>query len=217
MYDFSGLYGPVKLTVFNKLDKPLVLDLNKSALIINDKAVGLNSGKIELEASSVGSRGFATTNTSIVGTATLAPGMVFIPAGTYVTQTPLVIMDKNFDNIGDDKFQRRRYNEGRSDQYSVKAADFTRDSSPLVFRTYITFAQPDSARPAFTQQHSFYVSEVRQTTLKPSNLMDYDPTQGDLFYVSKMNQGAYAAGWTAGIAVALTLAAVSANNRGSAN
>jgi hypothetical protein len=221
VYDFSGRNGTVKLTVFNKLDKPLVLDLNRSALIVNDKAVGFYSGRMELNASlnasSVGSRNFAITNGDIVGTATLAPGMVFIPAGTYVTQTPLAITDKNFDNIGDDKFQRRRYNEGRSDQYSVKAADFTRDSSPLVFKTYITLVQPDSASLAFTQQHSFYVSEVRQTTLKPSNLMDYDPTQGDLFFVSKMNQGAYAAGWTAGIAVALTMMAVSAHNGGTTN
>src|SRR5882724_1485307 len=51
VYDFNGLNGPMKITVYNKLNKPLQMDLNRSVMIVNNNAIGLNSGSLEVSGS----------------------------------------------------------------------------------------------------------------------------------------------------------------------
>jgi hypothetical protein len=125
----------------------------------------------------------------------------------------VVLADKNLENIPEDSFRRVKYPEGDAWQYQLKTASFTRESSPLLFRTYLTFISADSSRKEMTRQHSFYVSEIRQTTVNPANF-GYE-AKGDQFFVSRQNKGAYAAGWVAATAVVAAAAAVSANNKSS--
>jgi len=217
-YDFNGSNGPVHITVFNKLDKPLLIDMNRSALIVNDKAISFYSGKVELMASLNTSTyrsyipGIVSTSSGTVSaTGTLPAGMIFIPSGSYITQSPLVITNQNLENIPDDKFHTERYTADDQSVYKMKTAGFTAASSPLVFRTYLTFVQDDADKKAITWQHSFYVSEVKQSTAGPYNVNFSNA--GDQFYVSKVNNGAQVAGTAAVVAVVATAAAVGANNR----
>lgn len=179
VYDFNGLNGPMKITVYNKLDKPLQLDLNRSVMIANHNAIGLNSGSVEVSGSisttSTG-RGAGTASGTVSASTTLPQGMLFIPSGTFVTRSTLPVVEKTFDGI------------------QGGTAHFTPESSPLAFNTLLTFVQPDAPQQAITRQHSFYVSEIRQTTVNPNHLDYTKRAEGDEPYASKMNKGAYAAG-----------------------
>lgn len=197
VYDFHGGNGPVRITAYNKLDRPLLLDLNRSVLIINNKAIGLNTGKIEVEGSistSVNTTGgFSTASASgSVGAATVLPqGQMFIPGGTFISYTATVsLADRTFDNIPAGAFNAETVTTDDSFAHGLKTAHFAAGESPLAFRTMLTFMQPGSDIKESVWQNSFYVSAVVQTAARPEK-MGYDTgPNGDRFYVSKTRKGA---------------------------
>jgi len=208
-YNFSGNSGPLELTVFNKWDKPLLVDLNRSALIINDKAVSFYTGRVELSGTVSGNsfgwgNGVRTSSGTIDATATLPAGVIFIPAGAYITKTPLYITDKALENIPDEKFHKVKYTADDLTEYQLKTADFTREESPMVFKTYLTFYQADMGKGEMVQQHTFYVSEVCQAPAGASASMANG--NGDRFCISEQKPGSGAAGAVV-VAAALVAAA----------
>lgn len=199
IYDFNGCNGPVQLTVYNKLDRPLLADLNRSALVINERAFGFNSGKVELSGSAEafsqrvrspwpGRYSYSDVNLS----GTLPAGIVFIPSGSYIIESPLAITDHNLNNIPDSLFRPQRFTGVDLSTYKMQTASFTQDSSPLVFRTYITFIEQGADKKEIVRQHTFYVSEVRQSTAGPF-IFNFS-NDGNQFYVSDMSHGAPPAG-----------------------
>jgi hypothetical protein len=215
-YNFNGRNGPVQVTVFNKLSKPLLVDLNRSALIINDKAVAFNNNQMEINGYVNGSsiqwtRGVSTSSGNIHATATLPAGVMFIPAGSFIAQSTLVITDKNFEDIPDDQFRKERYTADDMTEHRIKTADFTKEASPLSFRTYLTLMTDDDDRKEFVQQHSFYISQVKQTLAGPGTI-DFS-NAGDQFYVSKPNSGTQAAVGAA-VVTALVVGAAAAHGSG---
>src|SRR4029078_402442 len=54
---------------------------------------------------------------------------------------------------------------------------FTRNDSPVKFRTYLTFIGDNGT---FTVDHDFYVSEILETKAKPENIYH---SEGDRYYL----------------------------------
>jgi hypothetical protein len=96
LYDFNGLNGPMKVTMYNKLDRPLMLDLNKCVLIMNDEAVGLNNGSVQVSnsvsVSTIGTSSVASGSSD--ASAILPQGSLFIPSHTYVTRSTVLVDDE---------------------------------------------------------------------------------------------------------------------------
>ena len=214
VYDFNGLSGPMKITVYNKLDKPLQMDLNRSVMIVNNNAIGLNSGSVEvsgsISATSTGG-GTSTASGSVSASTVLPQGIVFIPPGTFISRSTLPVVAKTFDRIPAGEFLEENDNADTSSRM-LKTAHFNRESSPLAFSTLLTFVQPDAPQTTITRQHSFYVSEIKQTTVNPYHLDYAKRAEGDELYISKPNKSAFTAGGIATLAVLVLLGFIIGNN-----
>lgn len=197
-YCFKGESAPINITIFNKTDRPLYLDWNRSALIINNLAVsyagkninfgGRNDNTTYGSGYSYGNNdqfysSYSNTQGNFSGNAELPRNISFIPPKTMISEKTLNIQ------IGLDDLDKNIYKEQimankNSDTYRIKRANFSENDTPLRFKSYLTiFSNPD--RPMIFEQE-FYISNVIKTnginpTSLPANLND----RGDWFYIEK--------------------------------
>jgi len=161
------------------MNKSLQLDLGRSSLIVNDKAISLYSSSIQMNTIN---RGIVTVNTN------LPQQVLFIPSHTYIDVVPINLTDQFFDYIPDEKYVKTSYfNYDNILPEKLRIAKFTQEESPLVFKTYLTFIAPDSVQKEFVQEHHFYITEIVKTPLKPAEFRYAQSPNGDKFYVSRTN------------------------------
>ncbi len=68
----------------------------------------------------------------------------------------------------------------------VKAAYFTKDNSPLSFKSYLTlYTTTDQVIKPLAFQHDFYISKSIRTQANPKNVAEYQNRSPDLFYTQK--------------------------------
>ena len=208
-YHFYGNKGPLHLTIFNRMNHGMQVDFSRSALIMNDKAISLYSGDIQLNGTMDGhsiewTKNFSSLQGSISAKASLPQAVLFIPAHTYIDVTPITLTNQFFDTIPASKFVKSDflYNEGLSSRV-IKTASFNQSESPLAFKTYLTFISQEPAHKEFVQQHSFYVSEIVKAACRPGDFGYMQSPNGDKFYVSRTHGN----GAGTGLLVATALAA----------
>lgn len=209
VYNFNGMNAPINLQVKNKLDKPVYIDWQRSALVINDKAISYYPSEIpvtgSISASSFLGKGGAYSYASLNATAKLPENIQFIPPQTYITKTPLGVTNKFFNDISDSFFIRTNIllNDGTSQP--VKKAVFNTSNSFLKFKTYLTVIIEDSIPHPVAYQQSFFVSELFNTTVNPKKIVINK--QGDYMYVRKTTAFGTGFGIVAGIAALTAVAA----------
>src|SRR4051812_46882763 len=49
VYNFNGANAPINITIQNKLQKPVYIDWQRSALIVNDKAISYVLSELKIE------------------------------------------------------------------------------------------------------------------------------------------------------------------------
>ena len=114
-------------------------------------------------------------------TATLPADMDFIPPQTFISKELMGITNQGIDKLPDSAFQRKRVRTTVEGHQYIKLASFTPESSPLVFRSYLTIMVGDTLPKPAVYQHCFYVSELVLTERAPGYLAGYK--RGDRFYV----------------------------------
>lgn len=206
-YNFFGSNGPVQMEIHNKTDKAVMLDMNRSALVMNNKATTFHSGDIKLSGTSSGSSLDLTRNWSIErgsfsATGTQQPNALFIPAHSFVTLTPLNLTTAFTDTIPKSQFRKTSLAFATGGTAPALYINFSRDQSPMVFSTHLTFITSDTERKEYTQRHNFYVAEVIKTSFRPDNLEYSSLYNGDKFYISRTRG--------AGVATAIALTGLAA-------
>lgn len=215
-YHFYGNRGPLHLTIYNRMDQGLQVDLSRSALVVKDKAVSLYSGDLQMTGISQANaiewtKGFSSSRGSIMARASLPQPMLFIPAHTYIEVTPISLTNDFFDTIPDAKFIKSDFlNKDRDGETSrvIKTASFSQAESPLLFKTYITFILPEARQKEFVKAHTFYIAEIIKAPFRPGDFEYMQSPNGDKFYVS-LTKGS---GIGTGLLVATVLAASAATN-----
>jgi len=198
-YSFYGQDAPVTVNVYNKLDNPIYVDWEKSALIIGDKAVSYTpdnvsiNGSINAETNSyklynpaLGNPSYTTGNINAV--ANLPKHTTFLPPHSQGSNTS-VHLANGFLQIPDSAFTKVRMlhiDEGMSTLEKVKTANFEKLNSPLVFKSYLTLylVNGNDVKPV-TYQQDFYVSKTFTTLKGPENFQGYEQKRGDYFILSK--------------------------------
>jgi hypothetical protein len=216
-YNFFGSNGPVQMEIHNKTDKAVMLDMNRSALVVNNKATTFHSGDISLNGTSSGSsldltRNWSVERGSFSATGTQQPNALFIPARSFVTFTPLNLTNEFTDTIPKSRFQKTSLAFATGGTAPAVYANFSQDQSPMVFSTYLTFVTSDMERKEYTLRHNFYVAEVIKTSFRPDNLEYSSLYNGDKFYISR-TRGAGAATVIALTGLAAGTAAITNNNK----
>ncbi|MVN90707.1 hypothetical protein [Mucilaginibacter aquatilis] len=200
-YSFYGPNAPVSIKVYNKLDKPIYVDWQRSALIIGDKAISYTPGKIDISGTidartdnyNYGNRGLIFSNPSyttgqINAVANLPKDLSFLPPHTQSTNTSLVLT-KAFLDIPQEQFTQEvlDYKDNYLyKQISIKAATFDKANTPLLFKSYLTLYMVNGteAHPvAYSQE--FFVSKTYTTIDNPKNLLLFKNERGDYFFNKK--------------------------------
>ncbi len=215
-YHFYGNKGPLHLTIYNKMDKGLQVDLSRSALVVNERATSLYSGDIQMSGimhsnSIEWTKSISSTKGMITARGNLPQSVLFIPAHAYIDITPINVTDQFFDTIPDSKYVKSYYlNRDETQSKQIKTASFEQAGSPLIFKTYLTFILPEKDQKEFVKQHTFYISEIIRAPYSPGDFAYMQSPNGDKFYVSHTKGG----GVGVGIIAASALAASAATRSG---
>jgi len=211
-YNFFGENAPITINVFNKLNEPLYIDWQRSALIVGDQATSYLGDNLEINGNSTSSgasyptfydwRG-STSSGSFSGTAKIPRGLTFIPPKAKVTKTQLKLANLFYENIADSSYQAVELATFDGSTQRIKIRNYTANNTPLSFRSYLTFyllnQDTQEAKDIVFEQH-FYVNQVSKLTIDPSNMLIYKNKRGDVFF-NKQTKGKNAAIIAAVVAV----------------
>lgn len=195
MYDFSGEKGPVKISIYNKLKVPLYIDWAKSALIAADVRKSYSNKNASLDAELNGTEtrwmNSSSQTATIRGTITSGEVSEFIPPRAWAKESPLKLSADFF------QLPSQAGNTKHTNGAITKSVTYSREHSPLSFRSYLTLStHPDFSVPIHFD-HEFWISEITQTQSTPKNF----PIQANRFYIKKTNKtGPYVAGAAVGVA-----------------
>jgi len=179
-YLFSVHSNQMTISIFNKLKEPIEVDWNKSALISNEQAVSFYNPNIQFS----GTIDNANRVSLLTGTLADVNGSLVInqPSQFIFPNTSLAKMSRPISAVAkadiDIKGARAEKVEFSGKPYSVhlKKMKFEKDSTPLTFRTYLTFRTGEKEKQQeFKVEQSFYVTEIWQTRFDvydfPSNVL----------------------------------------------
>lgn len=212
-YSFFGENAPIQIAVQNKMAIPLYIDWSKSALILNDKAVSYSGNKVSIAGTfSADSysfyRGSRSSDGSINASADLPEGVTFIPPGSMIDRTPLYLTNSGLESFPDSAYKTKEYIYPAQGVIKVKSAYFTKDNSPLSFKSYLTlYTTADQVIKPLALQHDFYISKSIRTHSNPKNVAEYQNKSPDLFYTQKATGYGNVIG---GVAVATAVVGASA-------
>jgi hypothetical protein len=194
VYNFSGYNGPIKISIQNKLGVPVYIDWQRSAVVVNDKTVPYVPGEVKIEGSFQGSSynnkntgGYRVSSGNLQATAYLPPTVDFIPPRAIINKTTICITSGYNERIPDADFPKSKYPVLNGFTVNVKKAAFTEATSPLRFRSFITYAIGESGAKLFTFEHSFFVSEVMSSGNSPEMMFINIGSRGDQYYSSTSN------------------------------
>jgi len=194
VYNFYGWNLGVSISIQNKLNVPVYIDWQRSALIVNETTYSYAPGEMRIDGKIQGSSynsgysGYGVTDASLHASASLPSTIDFMPPRSSLTKTPLILTRRYLSGIPDSALHKTKYTPVKGVTVSVKEASFTRATSPLRFRSFITYMVAEPGSRPLTIEHSFYVSGIMNAMKGPSDMMK-SGDHGDRFFTSKATQG----------------------------
>ncbi|HVU53406.1 MAG TPA: hypothetical protein VHD83_00050 [Puia sp.] len=193
-YNFHGEGGPIAMTVYNKMDKPLFVNWKKSFVIHDGQAVCLFNNRVEVNGyvDGVSYRGIIpgtrVSSGNLYATFDLPEGMDMIPPGSYITKSlqATVLSSPVYNERFMDKTQAEKVTDFSGVTYKYKRYSFDQSASPLQFKSYLTFVAGTNPQE-FAISHSFYAQEVYLSGEVPDFFGFYKP-QGDQLFVKKTGE-----------------------------
>lgn len=166
-YSFEGHGGAINIEVFNRLDKPLIIDWKESSLILNGQSIPYWMDEALMNAEHVGYY--------ISGRISKPTSESFIPPNSAVVTRLVQVNPRSLDFDDSRQFEKVKYGDGVAKRYQ-----FLREDSPIDFRSYLSFKTSTESN-SFFYDHTFWVSQVTQSLTPPSS--DQIPDGG--FYTSQ--------------------------------
>lgn len=193
-YRFTNYNGQIGIRIYNKTTEPLEIDWRKSAVIVDGKAVSYFSPTATISAtverdsarwqnSSLGFRDPAYL-ASLNGSVFINEPTQFIPPSSFIYKIPLALPVEPFQNLPERRAEKLPTKSTGNLFVSYKRMTFEKDSSPLQFRSYLTFRIGNTgSQKEFTVEHNFYVSEVWKTAAGPEEFPKNAVYRDDRFYL----------------------------------
>lgn len=181
-YAFSGLEGLARLHIYNKLDVPLYVSWDQSALVLDDQVIGrIKKNTLAINESAYDGkirwhRKMSSTADSVK--LTWAQIVTEIPSKSEITSDFIYLGSKFFER-STSNMQERRHNES-----VVKFKNYSRSDSPLQFRSYLMISLSNDFLNSKIIETNFWVSEVSVTDMKPVQMGSYS-NRANVYYISK--------------------------------
>jgi hypothetical protein len=191
LYRFLPNSGQISVRVYNKLNEPVEMIWNRSAVIMNDQAVGYyNPNQTfagQLQADSWRFLRSTTTIGDIKGEIQAGEQVQFIPPMAFIESRPLDLPVRPLSYFPDEKAEKiPLVSIGGADAgITYKRLPFDRETSPSRFRSYLTFrlGRGEASRE-ISLEHHFYISEVWKSAAGPDYFTSELANRGDRFYFS---------------------------------
>jgi len=174
-YSFWAEKGLMNFSIFNKLQKPLYIDWKKSSYI--DNSVKLNYWIDEQKETSRAYFGIyyyngprlepvhaiSDTYSASVSSTLKIERITFIPPASHYYRSPFYILPYSFSKL-DDKSEINEVtrNDMPNLQTKIIKKSFTKETSPIVFRNFLTFSMSESFENEFYIDNEFYVSSITE-------------------------------------------------------
>lgn len=178
-YSFSDRNGEFVYQIENRSDDPISVDWNKSVVSVDDKVYqDVNRGKIS---GSMSSQNYSHASTgSFSGKVELPNERLFIPPGEKTSYTAIALSQIfNLNSIPKSSFEK-----GYIGVSIVKRAQFTKEDSPLVFRSYLTIVNEKDHSERVIKD-AFYISHVTKSKERTLGLVSTSRNQKNIFYILK--------------------------------
>lgn len=170
-YWFNGENTPIYINVYNKTDKPLYVDWSRSSLIKDGQAISYQG---RISSVSDGGQHYPWLD-----------DQVFIPPHSRKTFYSPVLSAFQYGDLDNQYFKKDTVRMAGGYTTSVKRLDFSTKTTPLRFRSYLSFYTNNSNEP-FSVEHDFYVSNLMKGQGIGSNDMKSDfGLRGDVSYTLK--------------------------------
>lgn len=164
-YSFAGHNAPIQINIYNKLNEPVYVDWQRSALIMDDISSTYADETIQVDgliSETTNARLLRRFDASINAQIALPKNVVFVPPHTQINKTLSKINTSTLNPIDDSLFTKINI-PSLYDPRGIKAkmAKFDNDNSPLRFKSYLTLYTLNGNTPKFmVYQNDFYVSQV---------------------------------------------------------
>ena len=198
-YSFKGIYAPLEITIENKLNEPIYMNWEKSALIFKDDSRSLSGNDIYIKGNIIGQISqpspqsdliIADVNQS-VNLSSPKPLTISFVAPKAIVKKKTISLNKKAENKvpkSSWKYSKVNYDDGVTATKKVKTAKFNTDNSPYKFRSYLTVytaTKDDKIKDVLNFEKSFYLAEIRNSGKLPVKVMHYKNSKGDMFYSPK--------------------------------
>jgi hypothetical protein len=200
IYNFNGVNAPINISVQNKLNVPISIDWQRSALIVNDTAISYVPGTVDIDG---GLHGYSYA-VNLHATAHLPEQSAFLPPHTLINKMPMGVTNRIITNVPDSAFHKVRFYAAEGMMVQVKYAKFTETSAPLRFRSYLTVLIGEQPAKPVVYEHSFYISELINSGQPPENIWVANVYRGNQYYVREstgFGEGSTGFGVIAGTAI----------------
>lgn len=141
-YTFWANGGAMSFVLFNKMDKPLYIDWERSSMIVD-----------------------ATNqfyyNENLAGEGYTQKAMGFLPPKTQVKQSLSPIVTRNVSDWNNYETQYQVRNDSKDTQTKIFARHFSKDNSPVVFRNFLTLSDRVDFQTTFSIDNGFYIAEIQ--------------------------------------------------------
>jgi hypothetical protein len=180
VYNFNGLHGPLKITIFNKTNQPLEINWRKSSLVRGELNYSYFSPDMSLVGTMIRSYRSADVG-SIEGQIRVNEEKQYLPPGSALSKIPFLLMRNHIQDLSFND-QPREVIEGKQHtRIKLRKLVFSPDNSPVSFRSFLTFKLGADGRE-FYQDPSFYISEIWKTSNTMSSMPDPVINSGNLIY-----------------------------------
>jgi hypothetical protein len=208
VYNFHGNKGPVQIEIYNKSNEAMRIDWKRSALILDGRPIAYHRSELQVE-------GSVTRNTpinrrydrssSLIATISGEEGIEFIPPSSTIKRSNFNLLESGRIDTRTIDMKQEQVRRGGFNR-KIFRASFDKESSPLVFRSYLTFITGPSESRVFTTDHSFYISEIIDSQEQPDPDWKNSRQRGNEMYVENLsNQDKTATYAVAGVGAVLMI------------
>ncbi|MBN9386092.1 MAG: hypothetical protein J0H74_35370 [Chitinophagaceae bacterium] len=195
VYSYNGYGGPIRMSITNKTDKPMYVNWKKSAIIDRGYARSLFQPNVQMSGSFVSEtqktspRGYTTTSGNLAGSFSLPDGMDFMPPGSTISKELDLVVSSN--PLDPDQFtgspKALKATKKGLGINSYKLYTFEQSSSPVQFKSYLTFVVDSDNAREFSVSHTFYAREIMLAGYSPQFFIPYK-REGDMLYMMQRKQ-----------------------------
>ena len=197
-YSFAGNNSPVNVEVYNKLNEPMVINWERSALVVKDKAYSYVDDNLKITGETSGSsvnfygnrNGWSDVrynSGTLDANVKLSKNESFLPPHSMMGRSIFVLGQIPINNIDKSAFTKTAFtdNDGITQIYS-KTANFSIENSPLKFKSYLTlYTLKDNQPRPFYNEQEFFISNITKLNLNPRNVPQFSNNPGDIIMNSK--------------------------------